>query len=66
MVEAAAVQAWAAVRGLASIPPGTQPARYERAWNFQFARVPSSFVLVLALWWQLEAEAEQEEAKMGA
>ena len=56
---------WAA-RGRAWIPPGTQLGRYERAWSFQFARLPSSSLLVLALWSEQEAVAEAAEAKMAA
>ena len=64
MVEAEEVEEWAA-RGRAWIPPGAQLGRYERAWNFRFARLPSSFVVVLALWWELEVAAGAK-AKMGA
>ena len=65
MVEAVLVGEWAA-RGRAWIPPGTQLRRYERAWSFQFARLPSSSLLVLGLWWEQVVEAEEEEARMGA
>jgi len=58
----ALVQALVAARGLASIHP---LGRYERAWNFQFARLPSSSLLVLGLWWE-QAVAAGAKAKMGA
>ena len=48
------------------IPLGTQLGRYERAWNFQFARLPSSSLLVLALWSEQVVEAEEEEAETAA
>ena len=64
-VAEALVQALVAARGLAWIPPGTPLVRCVHAWSFRFARLPSSFVLVLALWWELEVAAGAK-AKMGA
>ena len=71
MVEAVVAGEWAArgrrrrLRG-AWIPPGAQLVRCGHAWSFQFARLPSSSLLVLGLWWEQVVEAEEEEARMGA
>ena len=37
--------------------------RFYRAWSFQFARLPSSYLLVLGLWSELEAVEAVEEAE---
>ena len=68
MVEVAVEEAlvWVAVRGLAGLPSSRLVVRFYRDWSFQFARLPSSSLLVLGLWSKQEAAAEEAEARMGA
>jgi hypothetical protein len=65
MVEAAVEEAWVwvAVRGLPCLPSSRLVVRFYRAWSFQFARLPSSYLLVLGLWSELEAVEAVEEAE---
>jgi len=65
MVEAAVEEAWVWVtaRGLPCLPSSRLVVRFYRAWSFQFARLPSSYLLVLGLWSELEAVEAVEEAE---
>ena len=62
-VAEALVQAWAAVRGLASIHPLV---RCGHAWSFQFERLPSFSKPFWALWSEQVVEVVGAEAEMAA
>ena len=63
MVEAAVEEVEA--QGLRCLPSSRLVVRFYRAWSFQFARLPSSYLLVLGLWSELVA-VEEAEAKRAA
>ena len=58
--------ALAAARGLVYFPFGTSQARYGVVWRCRFARLPSSYLAVSALWWEQEAEGVKADTEMGA
>ena len=61
MVEAAVEEVEA--QGLRCLPSSRLVVRFYRAWSLQFARLPSSYLLVLGLWSELEAVEAEEEAE---